>query len=144
MCFLGGSGPSGGVKVDELSDEELQAAVDEAKTQVRRMQLETQMFQGIIQQIWTCVEWHIDTFFLVMHSGYYERMAHGGASWPDDAPGGLASQVGSRKGSTSMTIDSLSELGSESQTISQMEMSQVPGHYNSIFSVSFLKVLSAG
>ena len=56
MCFLGGSGPSGGVKVDELSDEELQAAVDEAKTQVRRMQLETQMFQGIIQQIWTCVE----------------------------------------------------------------------------------------
>ena len=51
-------------------------------------------------------------------------MAHGGASWPDDAPGGLASQVGSRKGSTSMTIDSLSELGSESQTISQMEMSQ--------------------
>ena len=83
-------------------------------------------------------------FVLVMHSGYYERMAHGGASWPDDAPGGLASQVGSRKGSTSMTIDSLSELGSESQTISQMEMSQVSGHYNSIFSVSFLKVLSAG
>ena len=49
MWFLGGSGPSGGVKVDELSDEELQAAVDEAKTQVRRMQLETQMFQGICQ-----------------------------------------------------------------------------------------------
>ena len=52
MCvFLGGSGPSGGVKVDELSDEELQAAVDEAKTQVRRMQLETQMFQGILSQL---------------------------------------------------------------------------------------------
>ena len=49
VWFLGGSGPSGGVKVDELSDEELQAAVDEAKTQVRRMQLETQMFQGICQ-----------------------------------------------------------------------------------------------
>ena len=51
MCCLGGSGPSGGVKVDELSDEELQAAVDEAKTQVRRMQLETQMFQGILCQL---------------------------------------------------------------------------------------------
>ena len=42
-----GSGLGGGaVNVDELTDEDLQAAVDDAKAQVRRMLLETQMFQG--------------------------------------------------------------------------------------------------
>ena len=43
-----GSGVGGGtVNVDELSEVDLQAAVDDAKAHVRRMLLETQMFQGI-------------------------------------------------------------------------------------------------
>ena len=41
-----GAGGAGAVNVDELPDEDLQGVVDEAKTQVRRMLLETQMFQG--------------------------------------------------------------------------------------------------
>ena len=52
-------------------------------------------------------------------------MAHGGASLPGDSGDPNASQVGSRKGSTSMTIDSLSEAESQSQTSKQALQSKV-------------------
>ena len=93
LRFLGIAGDGlNDCSVEELSDGELQKLIDELKITVRRLSLETQMFQG-----------------------YYERLARGGADLPD--PGDpSASQVGSRKGSTSMTIDSMSECDSQALT----------------------------
>ena len=108
MCCLGGSGPSGGVKVDELSDEELQAAVDEAKTQVRRMQLETQMFQGMCSNhgilsvkvfhgsnksglVWSDILTHFfgHALRLLREDGPWGRLLAGRRSWGSGLPSWL-------------------------------------------------------
>ena len=86
-----GGGSSGHVNVDDLNDEELNVVIEDLKVTVRRLLLETQMFQG-----------------------YYERLARGAPDLPGADPN--ASQVGSRKGSTSMTIDSMSETDSQPPT----------------------------
>ena len=74
-----------------------------------------------------CLSLEISIIRCSIISGYYERMAHGGASLAGDSGDPNASQVGSPKGSTSMTIDSLSESEPQSQTSTQALQSTVIG-----------------